>query len=217
MPKNKKYIPALRFNWLTYFYDPFMKFTGAYKKFNNTLLQQANVRDNDAVLDFGCGTGALAITIKEEVPNSMVYGIDIDPSILKIAQKKVKKSGYKLHLEIYDGTTLPYKDEMFDKVLSSLVFHHLARGQKISALQQIYRVLKHDGELYILDFGKAKNIIMRGLFLPIQLFDGFASTSDNVKGLLPRMMTKVGFDKVKEQKQIMTPLGSISLYKAIKK
>lgn len=58
---------------------------------------------------------------------------------------------------------------------------------------------------------------MRLLFLPIQLFDGFDRTMDNVKGLLPGIIKGEGFSKVTECKQIQTPLGSISLYKVIKK
>ncbi|MEG6615993.1 class I SAM-dependent methyltransferase [Peptococcaceae bacterium 1198_IL3148] len=170
------------------------------------------MKDTDTILDFGCGTGTLTIMTKKEVPQAITYGVDIDPKILEIAQNKVKNSDYEIFLNTYDGITLPYNNEMFDKVLSSLVFHHLTRSQKVKALEEIYRILKVGGELHIADFGKASNIFMRGMFLPIQFFDGFANTSDNVKGLLPEIIKEAGFDEVIEHQQINVFDGIIRNY-----
>jgi len=49
---------------------------------------------------------------------------------------------------------LPYPDNSFDRVVSSLVFHHLTRENKIHSLKEVFRVLKPQGELHVLDFGK---------------------------------------------------------------
>ena len=57
---------------------------------------------------------------------------------------------------------------------------------------------------------------MRVMFLPIQIFDGFANTADNIKGLLPGIIIQAGFNEVVEHKRIMTLLGNISLYSAVK-
>ena len=133
--------------------------------------------------------------------------MDIDSNILKIAHNKVENSGYEIFLEVYDGFSLPYKDQEFDKVLSSHVFHHLTRSQKKTALQEVYRVLKFGGELHILDFGEARNILGQVLFLPVRVFDGFATTFDNIKGLLPEIIREAGFAEVIEHKQILTLLG----------
>lgn len=216
MAKKASFIPALKFNWLTRFYDPLMNLIASEKKFKKAFLLQATIKDHDIILDFGCGTGTLTIMAKEEAPKALVHGVEIDPNILEIARSKVKNSGYEIFFKTYNGIALPYKDKSFDKILSSIVFHHLTRRQKIIALEEIYRVLKTDGELYIADFGKARNIWMRGIFLPVQLFDGFANTSDNIKGLLPEIMKEAGFNQVTEHKQIKTLLGPISFYEATK-
>ncbi|HHV38475.1 MAG TPA: methyltransferase domain-containing protein [Tepidimicrobium sp.] len=216
MREKPRFVPALKFDWLTRFFDPLMKLSMVEKRFREALLFQANIKDSDIILDFGCGTGTLLIMVKERFPNAIAYGVDIDSNILKIAQEKVKDSGHEIFLNSYDGILLPYGDKMFDKVLSSLVFHHLARDQKIAALKGIHRILRRGGELHILDFGKAQNILMRGMFLPIQIFDGFANTSDNVKGLLPKIIEEAGFDEVVENKRINTLFGTISLYSAVK-
>lgn len=216
MTKNARFIPALKFDWLTRFFDPVMKLTMSEKKFKEALLLQADIKDNETILDFGCGTATLTIMAKKEAPKATIYGADVDPNVLKIAKNKVENSGYEISLRAYDGISLPYKGETFDKVLSSLVFHHLTRSQKEIVLKEIYRILKFGGELHIADFGRARNIFMRGMFLIIQIFDGFINTSDNIKGLLPEIIREAGFDKVIEHKRIMTMFGTISLYRAIK-
>lgn len=213
---KKRYIPALKFGWLTHFYDPLMKLTRSEEKFKKYLLRQANINDDDTILDFGCGTGTLTIMAKKEVPNTIVHGLDIDPNVLKIAQSKVEKNGYNVVLKLYDGSSLPYKNEMFDKVLSTIVFHHMNRNQKLKALEEIYRTLKFGGELHIADFGKAKNTFMRGMFLTIQFLDGFENTSDHVNGLLPEIIEDAGFHRVIEYKRINTLVGTISFYKTAK-
>lgn len=216
MKNNKEFIPALKFDWLTYFYDFVTKLGRLEKRLWKPLLLQANIKENDNVLDFGCGTGTLTIMAKKETPKAIIYGVDIDSNILKIAKTKVENSGYEVFLKLYDGIFLPYKDETYDKVLSTLVFHHLTRNQKIMTLEEIYRTLKYGGELYIVDFGKSKNIVMRGVFLIIQLLDGFSNTSDNVNGLLPEIIKNVGFSEVNEYRWVNTLVGTISFYKAVK-
>ena len=115
--KNAEFIPALRFHWLTRFFDPLVRLTLQDKRLKNNLLRGADIKDGDVILDFGCGTGTLAILAKEYAPKAMVHGVDIDSGILKIAEHKIRDSGYEIVLKTFDGVTLPYKNETFDKVL----------------------------------------------------------------------------------------------------
>ena len=50
------YVPALRFHWLTRFYDPLVRVTLKDERFKALLVAQAAVREGDRVLDLGCGT-----------------------------------------------------------------------------------------------------------------------------------------------------------------
>ncbi len=112
---------------------------------------------------------------------------------------------------------LPYPNHSFDRVVTSLMFHHLTLENKLRTLNEIFRVLKPQGELHIADWGKAQNGLMRIAFLSIQILDGFRTTADNVNGLLPELMAKAGFDETKEKDRFMTLYGTLSLYKARKK
>lgn len=214
--KKKSFIPALKYSWLTRFFDPVLNFTMPEKKFRKLLIEQAGVKKDERILDFGCGTGTLSIMLKEAEPNALVTGLDVDEEILEIAGKKIAHKGIDIFLVKYSGTLLPYNDSSFDKVVSSLVFHHLDKEQKENSLKEIFRILKPGGELHIADWGKAANPLMRLLFYLVQLLDGFKTTSDNVKGLLPSYIQNAGFWNVARRKKINTVFGTLCLYSATK-
>ena len=218
MADSQKYIPALRFDWLTGLFDPVLSLTMPEKKFKQALIDQAGLECELplTVLDYGCGTATLSLLLKQRYAHADVYGVDVDAKVLAIAGQKVTRQGLDIRLSQYNGSDLPYPNHAFDRVLSSLVFHHLTRAQKMKALKEIYRVLKPQGQLHIADWGKAKNGLMRSAFYTIQLLDGFATTTDNVKGLLPAYIEDAGFEEVRETGQYSTVFGTLSLYRAHK-
>ena len=101
-------------------------------------------------------------------------------------------------------------------MVSSLFFHHLCWRDKQRTAQELFRVLKPGAELHIADWGRAENALMRGLFLSIQLLDGFKNTQDNVSGKLIELFEQAGFLKVSQQQTYSTIYGSMALYSAIK-
>lgn len=185
------------------------------KKFKRELIKQAAIEPNSKVLDFGCGTMTLTLMAAEIMADAEYYAVDVDEKILSIANEKLKHSNKRFDVRQYDGTTLPFADNIFDRVISSLVFHHLTAAQKENSLKEIFRVLKPLGELHIADWGKAKNSIARAAFYAVQLLDGFETTTDNVLGRLPDYMSRSGFSPVSELKTFPTAFGTLSLYKAV--
>ena len=108
------------------------------------------------------------------------------------------------------GDRLPFPDRSFDRVVSSLFFHHLDLEAKGRISAEIFRVLSPGGELHVADWGVPTNPLMRALFLPIQVLDGFANTGDNVRGLLPRVFEASGFENVGTQGNLSTAFGTLS-------
>ena len=214
--KNKNYIPALKYNWLTKIYNPLVAFTMPETKFKSELIKQANILANHKVLDFGVGTATLSLLLSKLQPNCYIEGVDVDTKILEIAKEKISEQNANIVLTQYDGIKLPYPDYYFDRVVTSLVFHHLDNEQKENSLKEIYRVLKPNGELDIADWGLPNNVLMRLLFYLVQILDGFKTTTDNVKGLLPNYMKSSEFKNVETLKSYNTIFGTLWLYKGIK-
>ena len=208
-----KYIPALGIGSLTPFFDSFQKWGAKEETFKPELISQAGIEENFRVLDLGCGTGTLTLLAKKSQPSADVTGVDIDPHILSIAKEKAAQANVQIKFDLGTAFNLPYPDNSFDRVVSSLVFHHLTRENKLRALKEVLRVLKKNGELHIADMGKPQNLLMR---LPSVVMRRLEETEDNVKGLIPRMLKNAGFNQVAETSKLMTIFGTIALYKGSK-
>lgn len=216
MNKKQGYIYALRYDWLTEVYDPAISFTMRERLIKNTLIERADLKKGAKVLDVGCGTGTLLIMIKKKNPDVEIHGVDGDPKVLKIAREKADSEEIVINLTEGMTNNLPYGNDSFDRVLSSLVFHHLTTEEKIATLKESYRVLKPGGQIHIADFGKPGNVLMWILFNIIRGGDSFITTADNMKGLIPEYMRSACFKEVEEELKINTVLGSVSFYKGIK-
>lgn len=213
---TEKFIPALGYDFLTEYYDLAIKITMPEKKFRNRLIDFVNPKEHEKILEFGFGTAQNIIILKQRFPNCNVLGVDIDPKIKSIAEYKLNKAGIQVPLFLYDGKKLPFEDNSFDKVYSSLVFHQLDNLTKLKCLLEINRILKPNGEIIIGDWGKAKTKWMRFSYYLVQLLDGFKTTDDNVNGLMTKYISDAKFKEVNEIDYINTSIGTYSYYKAIK-
>jgi ubiquinone/menaquinone biosynthesis C-methylase UbiE len=213
---SNSYIPALGYRWLTRFYDPVVRVTTREATFKQALLRQASIQDGHRVLDLGCGTGTLAVLAKCAHRGAEVFGLDADAEALNRATTKLEAAGIEVQLDQGLASALPYAGDSFDRALSSLFFHHLPYELKLEAMREVLRVLRPGGEFHIADWGKATSLAMRLAFIGIQLLDGFATTTDNVRGLLPDFLGVAGFEKVETTNCYSTLLGTLSLYQANK-
>ena len=211
---GEPYVPALAYRWLTPFYDGVVRYTTRERRFKSALLRQARISGQQRVLDLGCGTGTLAIEAKRGAPGSEVVGLDGDGEILARARAKAARAGVAVRFDEALADALPYAAASFDRVLSSLFFHHLSPAARQRAFAGIVRVLKPGGELHVADWGAAANPLMRAAFYGIQLLDGFANTADNVQGRLPEYMRAAGLIEVRETRRFATVWGTLSLYRA---
>ncbi len=215
MGKNQ-YVRPLRFEFLTRFYDPLVYYTTREKAFKSAILKQANLHDGQHLLDLACGTGTLAVTLKKRFPRSTVVGFDADAEILRIAARKAKIARAEIEFERGFSNDLPFPDEYFDRVFSTLSFHHLNAERKNQTLQEIRRVLKPDGEFHLADFALPRNRSQFVLSKWIRLIDGYETTRDNLRGRLLFLMEQNGFQKVERTAFFKTMMGTIRLFKAVK-
>lgn len=212
--RERTYTPALRFDALTGLYDDLVRVTMRDELLKERLVEQARLEEARDVLDLGCGTGTLTTMIKRAAPNAHVTGVDIDPRVLELARKNVAKAGVDVRLVAASVTDLPFEDHTFDRVLSSLVLHHLDTDEKRAALAGALRVLRPGGELHVLDWGAPHDLAMRAAFLSVRLLDGFETTRDNAHGRVPRLMSEAGFCDVEVVERRRTVFGTIAFHRA---
>jgi len=208
------YLSALRFPALTRVYDPVIRLTTREERFKAMLIDQAAVERDHRVLDLGCGTGTLALLVKASEPGAEVAGLDADPEMLAQAGAKAERAGVDLELTEGFSTELPFEDASFDRVLSTLFFHHLDPEPKRRTAREIARVLRPGGELHVADWGAPADPVMSAAFLSIRLLDGFENTADNVNGDLPRIFEEAGLGNAEQTDRLRTIFGTMALYRA---
>jgi len=212
--RSKTYIPAFGHSFLTPLFDFMMKWAARESTFKPRLVDQARIDKGHRVLDIGCGTATLTILIKKTHPTAEVIGLDADTTIIAIARSKIMRAGLDIRLDYGMTFELPYPDSSFDHVFASMVFHHLARENKVRTLKEVFRVLRHGGEFHVADLGKPQNTLM---LLPSLVISRLEEASDNVNGLLPELIRRIGFDQVEDRCRYMTIFGTLALYRARKR
>ena len=211
MPQSTRYIPALHFKWLTPLYDPLLKWGMREETFKRRLIHSTNIQPQMKVLDLGCGTGTLTIMLKQAHPDAAITGLDGDPQVLDMA--RAKSRGLDIHWDKGLASSLPYPDSAFDRVVTSLVIHHLNTEDKRHAFKEMYRVLKPQGELHVLDFGAPHSSLTRFI---VSYMRQLEEVADNFDGLIPLFITEAGFTGVKEAEHSVTIFGPLSLWRARK-
>lgn len=118
------------------------------------------------LLDIATGTGDLLLTILNNHDNiSRSVGLDMSPSMLKLAEEKTfKKKFYKkTSFRIGDATQLLFSAEEWDYV--TIAFGIRNTYSPLKSLQEMYRVLKPEGKVIILEFSIPENFFIKVIYL----------------------------------------------------
>lgn len=110
-------------------------------------LRRTDLREEDAILDVGCGTGALLEAVGARVPGARLVGIDLSPAMLAVGSRKL---GDRAALVAAEAERLPFPDHCFDLVLSSSALHYWP--DPAAGLAEIGRVLGPGGRVVITDW-----------------------------------------------------------------
>jgi ubiquinone/menaquinone biosynthesis C-methylase UbiE len=147
--------------------------------FRDRIISLARIEPGETILDVGCGTGTLAIAAKRRIgPMGKVYGIDASPDMIARAKTKAGKAGLDILFENKSIQALPFPDEQFDVVLSTLMLHHLPRKLREDGIREIRRVLRPDGRLLVIDFGGKER--QRGLLAHLHRRHGHVKSAEVV-------------------------------------
>lgn len=123
------------------------------------ILTDLRLRGDEQVLDIGCGRGALLTAVAKLLPAGRAYGVDIwrpdqSGNGPDAARRNAEREGVADRIELYtaDMTRLPFADDTFDLIVSSLAVHNVpsAAGRR-AAIDEAVRVLRPGGRLVIAD------------------------------------------------------------------
>jgi ubiquinone/menaquinone biosynthesis C-methylase UbiE len=141
-----------RYDLGEWFHDTFSSH-GTFRKLRQRTINLACIQPGEQVLDVGCGTGTLAMEAARRVGRAgRVAGVD--PGTQQIARARAKAARRNIPVAFQIGVIeqLPFPDQTFDVVFSTLMLHHLPAPLKRQGLAEIARVLKPGGRLVITDF-----------------------------------------------------------------
>ncbi len=213
---DRDFVPALGKSGSLDRYDAAIALMTREKRWRGELQKAVAPQPGDRIVDIGCGTGTLAIALKQAAPEAVMLAVDPDPAVLTIARAKAGAAGVDVGWFEAMGDELDKVPALqkCDKIVSSLVFHQCPLVVKNGIAAQMYRLLKPGGALFVADYGEQRSLLMRALFRQIQWLDGFEFTEPNARGCIPELLAGAGFSEVEETRVIPTPTGSISLYRA---
>lgn len=108
---SEKIVHALKFRFLNGIYDSVINLTCRDVFIKNTIVNVAPIKNEDNVLDLGCGTGTLLLTLKENYKNRNInaFGADADDQILQIAKNKANKKNEKIRFIQTYAQDLPFE------------------------------------------------------------------------------------------------------------
>jgi ubiquinone/menaquinone biosynthesis C-methylase UbiE len=176
-----------RYDLMVWVFDTLV-LRGKLRKLRLRTADLAQLQPGEAVLDVGCGTGALAMEAYKRVgATGRVCGIDPGPKQIARARSKAERASLPIDFQIGVIEQLAFPDQSFDVVLSTLMMHHLPDDLKRLGLAEMARVLKPEGRLVIVDFKRAEQ--QHGQ--PAHIGAGSLGLQD-----LPRLLQEAGFSQI---------------------
>lgn len=162
-------------------------FGGRRRRIYDDLIELGGVGLGHRVLDVGCGPGYLARRAGRVVgPSGRVDGIDPSPEAIAYARRRASAN---VTYTVGAAEDLPYADDTFDVVLSSLALHHIRPDQRAVALAEVRRVLRPNGRLLVVELGPPSDGVVSRIVQKV----GGHGRGDHDLGDLSGLIAEAGF------------------------
>jgi ubiquinone/menaquinone biosynthesis C-methylase UbiE len=111
-------------------------------------IKRRESQENINFLDLGCGDGNTAVFFQKYFPNSKYTGLDVSKESISVAKKRELKN---TEFFDYNGFEIFFEDDTFDVIFIACVLHHIDFSHHKKILEEVKRVLKLGGRLYIFE------------------------------------------------------------------
>ncbi|MCJ2543051.1 class I SAM-dependent methyltransferase [Thermostichus vulcanus] len=180
---------------------------GGYRRLRRLPLEGIPIHSQDRVLDLCCGPAEVTPVLAEL--SQQVTGLDASPKALKVARQRLPQVEF---VEAF-AQAMPFPDNWFDWVHTSLALHELTPSEREQVLQEVWRVLKPGGGLLILDLHAPQQpLIWPGLALFLTLFETDTAW-ELLKIDLPEELQQQGWQNIR---QTFHGLGALQVVQAQK-
>jgi ubiquinone/menaquinone biosynthesis C-methylase UbiE len=148
-----------RYDFMARSYDVIGQLVAAHR---HDAVRALNVQPGERVLDLACGPAVNFRSISEGLgANGLLVGLDYSAGMLKQAQERARRNQWSnIAPALGDGARLPFADCVFDRVICTYSFNVIPLYRQ--ALDEVWRVLKLNGTLVVLD-GKLSSGAIRFL------------------------------------------------------
>lgn len=119
-------------------------------------LERAAIQPQDKVLEVAVGPGLTLLEILKRVDeHNIVYGVDISPEMLYLAEERANQAGY-ANIALFEGNArdLPFDDDTFDVLYNGYMLDLIPLAELPGIIQEFKRVLKPNGRLILLNMSK---------------------------------------------------------------
>ena len=198
------------------YYDIIMNIMsfGFYAKFIGNAISKLKIKDEDYILDLGCGTGRNACLMRNYLSEKgFILGLDVSEGMGKQFNEKVRN--FKNVAFKNQRIDLPFSlEDKFDKVFISFVLHGFPHEVRERIINNAYENLKTGGTFWILDFNEFALINMpfyfRIPFLAIECPYAF----DFIERDWKKILEKTGFNNFIERLYLKSYVRLLAARKA---
>ena len=181
---------------------------GQVRRLRTLTVEHTLLKPGESILDVGCGTGGVTIPAKLQVgKNGRAAGIDPAPEMIAVARRKASRAGLEIDFRVGVIESLPFADETFDAVTSSLMMHHLPEHLRVKGLAEIRRVLKPGGRLLIADMMRPSPSFLKRFFTSLVLHHGHG-IQFGIEDL-PELLKEAGFGEIQQLEDHFLTIGFV--------